>query len=194
MNRTIRSTTRTLQPPKAANDGLPVIKRFTVEEYLRFERASTAKSEFVNGQIYAMAGGTSDHARIVVNMAVRLGNQLEDGDCDVWTSDFRIAVSPTGPEFYPDLSVTCGEPQFLDDTQDCALNPVVLFEVLSKSTAKYDRETKVAWYREIPAARHIVLVSQHIIAVEHYVRLSTGVDPLAKGRPGRDSHLSWRQD
>lgn len=152
----------------------PVLRRFTVEEYLRFERASTAKSEFVNGQIYAMAGGTSDHARIVVNMAVRLQNQLEDGKCEVWTSDFRIAVSPTGPEFYPDLSVICGEPQFLDDTQDCALNPVVLFEVLSKSTAKYDRETKVAWYREIPTARHIALVSQHIIAVEHYVRLSSG--------------------
>ena len=58
-----------------------------------------------------------------MNTAVRLQNQLEDGNCEVWPSDFRIAVSPGGPEFYPDLSVIRGEPQYLDKTQDCALNP-----------------------------------------------------------------------
>ena len=149
----------------------PVLRRFTVQEYLRLERTSAARNEFIDGQIFARAGGTSEHARIVVNATVGLENQLEAGTCGVWPSDFRIAASPTGPEFYPDLSVICGEPQFLDDSRDCALNPVVLFEVLSRSTAKYDRETKAAWYREMPTVRHIVLISQYAVAVEHHFRL-----------------------
>lgn len=105
---------------------------------------------------------------------VLLQNKLKGGKCSVRSPNFRIAISAQGPHFYPDLSVICGKPQFLDESMDCALNPSVVIEVLSKSTRKYDREFKVAYYREIPALRHIVLISQFAVSVEHHFRASGG--------------------
>ena len=152
----------------------PVLRRFTPEEYLRLERASLSRNEYVDGMIYAMAGGTFEHDRIIKNIERELEPQLRRGTCETRSADFRIGVSRKGPYFYPDLSVICGEPEFLDSSRDCALNPVAVFEVLSKSTSKYDRETKVAGYREIPSIRHIVLISQYTVSVEHHFRLGNG--------------------
>ena len=152
----------------------PVLRRFTPEEYLRLERASRTKNEYVDGLIYAMAGATFSHDRIVMNATFLLQSQLRDGKCTVNSADFRIAVSQGGPYFYPDLSVICGKPKFLDDSLDCAMNPVVVVEVLSKSTRKFDRETKVERYYEVPTLRHIVLISQFAVAVEHHFRVKGG--------------------
>lgn len=152
----------------------PVLRRFTSEEYLQLERASDTRHEYLDGLIYDMAGGTLHHDSLVVNSMVLLQNQFKSGRCAVRSPNFRIAISPTGPHFYPDLSVICGKPEFLDSTMDCALNPTVVIEVLSKSTRKYDRETKVALYREIPALRHIVLISQFAVLVERHFRTPAG--------------------
>src|SRR5882724_9560987 len=152
----------------------PVLRRFTHEEYLRLERASQTKNEYIDGLIYSMAGGTVHHDRVLMNTLFLLQSHLRGGKCEVRSADFRIATSSEGPYFYPDLSVFCGKLQFLDSSLDCGLNPSVVVEVLSKSTKKYDRETKVVLYREIPALRHIVLISQVAVAVEHHFRMSSG--------------------
>ena len=152
----------------------PVLRRFTPEEYLRLERASATRNEYIDGQIYAMAGGTMEHDTIVKNIDRALAPQLEGGPCDTWTGNFRIAVSKSGPYYYPDLSVICGEPELLDRSRDCALNPVAVFEVSSKSTRKFDRDTKVVRYQEISTIRHIVLISQYSVAVEHHFRRPRG--------------------
>jgi len=103
-----------------------------------------------------------------------LQTQLSGGNCRTHSADLRIAVSKRGPFFYPDLSVICGEPALTDKTRDCALNPTVVIEVLSKSTRKYDREVKVARYTEIPTLRHTVLISQQAIFIEHHFRTPDG--------------------
>ena len=148
----------------------PVLRRFTHDEYLELERASDTRSEYVDGQIYAMAGGTYQHDTLVANTIFLLQSQLKGGSCKVHTSSFRIAVSRQGPAFYPDVSMICGKPEFLDGTQDCALNPTVLIEVLSKSTRKYDSLTKLPLYQQIPVIRDILLISQFGVSVEHHFR------------------------
>jgi Uma2 family endonuclease len=152
----------------------PILRRFTPEEYLALERASETRNEYVDGLIYAMAGGTYKHDRLSVKLMMMLQNQFGDGNCNVCSANFRIAVSKRGPFFYPDLSVICGEPEFLDESMDCALNPSAVIEVLSKSTRKYDRETKVAHYCKIPSLRHVVLISQFTVSVEHHFRARGG--------------------
>ena len=152
----------------------PVLRRFTSDEYLRLERASDTRHEFFDGLIYAMAGGTRTHDRVVMNASFLLQRQLRGGNCDVLSGNFRIAISAQGPQFYPDLSVICGQAHYLDSTTDCALNPSLVLEVLSKSTRRYDREVKVAQYKEIPAMLHIVLISQFTVDVEHHFRKAGG--------------------
>lgn len=152
----------------------PVQRKFTFQEYLKLERAALTKSEYVDGEIFAMAGGTAEHDSINVNLLVLLQNQLKGGRCRARSADLRVAVSKQGPSFYPDVSVICGDPQFLDGRRDCVLNPAVVIEVQSRSTRRYDRETKVVRYQQIPSLRHIVLVSQRTVAVEHYFRMADG--------------------
>jgi len=152
----------------------PALRRFTPSEYLRLERAAELRSEYIDGQIYAMAGGTLTHDRIVMNATFLLQSQLRGGRCEVHSSELRIAVSKQGPFFYPDLSVICGEIQNLDTRQDCVLNPSLIVEVQSKSTRKYDREVKVGWYQQIPALQHILLLSQTVVFVEHHFRNPDG--------------------
>ena len=148
----------------------PALRRFTPDEYLELERISVTKNEFVDGLIYATAGGTLEHARIIRNIDRELTPQFAGRGCETWSSDLKIAISASGPFFYPDLSVICGEPHLLDQRRDCAMNPVVVFEVLSKSTVRYDRTTKVSRFKEVASMRHIVLVSQDSYMVEHSYR------------------------
>jgi Uma2 family endonuclease len=152
----------------------PVPRLFTLREYLRIERAAKSKSEFIEGQIFAMAGGSPEHSALSMNIAGLLHAPLKTTTCQVHSSDLRIAVSRQGPVFYPDISVICGPPELLDLRRDTALNPVAAFEVLSRSTHRYDRETKVGYYKQIPTLRHIVLVSQWSVDVEHHVLAADG--------------------
>jgi Uma2 family endonuclease len=132
--------------------------KMTYEEYLAFERASEQKHEFVDGEIYAMAGARFEHNQLAGNVFGLLWNALRSRGCTVNNSDQRIKT-PLGTAHYPDVSALCGDPRFSDDTRDELLNPSVVIEVLSESTEAYDRGKKFDKYATIPSLRAYLLVA-----------------------------------
>ena len=132
----------------------------TPEEYLDFERKATTKHEYVNGQMFAMSGASFAHNFITANTANQLYNQLIDSECQVVTNDMRVKAIETESYFYPDIVVVCGEPRAEDDTFDTLLNPTLIVEVLSPSTAAYDRGEKFAHYQQIVSLQAYILISQ----------------------------------
>jgi Uma2 family endonuclease len=120
--------------------------------------------------MFAMAAGTRKHNLISGNVFFQLRGQLGDRPCEVYTSDMRVRVSATGLYTYPDVSVVCGGASFADDEKDVLLNPTVLVEVLSPSTANYDRGDKAAHYRRLDSLRELVLVEQDYLVAEQYIR------------------------
>jgi len=142
----------------------------TPQEYLARERQAETKSEYLRGEVFAMSGASREHNLIVGNISRELGEQLRDRQCEVYQSDMRVKVSPTGLYTYPDVTVVCGEPEFEDAEVDTLLNPKVLVEVLSPSTADYDRGGKFTHYRRLPSLHEYVLISQDRLLVEHYLR------------------------
>ncbi|MBF0476064.1 MAG: Uma2 family endonuclease [Deltaproteobacteria bacterium] len=142
----------------------------TPEEYLALERAAEHRSEYINGQIFALAGGNRQHNQITVNIAGELNSQFRGRTCTVYVSDMRVKVSPTGLYTYPDVVAVCGEPLVEDDHLDTLLNPTVIMEVLSDSTEAYDRGGKFAHYRRLPSLKEYVIIAQDQARVEHFVR------------------------
>ncbi len=112
---------------------------YTPEEYLVSERKATLKSEYINGEIFAMSGASNAHNLITLDIGTELNIQLRERECLVYTNDMRVRTSPMGSYFYPDVVVVCGEPQFEDNVFDTLLNPTLVIEVLSPSTEAYDR-------------------------------------------------------
>ena len=150
------------------------LRRLTPDEYLEIERVAEFKSEFFAGEMFAMAGGTPQHSLIATNLAREFGNLLKGGDCAAYNADLRIKIEATGLYTYPDLSVICGPLQFDEGTNDTVINPTVLVEVLSDSTEAYDRGKKFEHYRQIPALKDYLLVSQKEPRIEHFIRQSDG--------------------
>ncbi len=148
--------------------------RLTEAEYLQMERAADFKSEFFDGEMFAMAGGTPEHSLIATNVAREFGNRLRGRPCVAYNSDLRIKVEATGLNTYPDLSIICGPLQFSEGTNDTAVNPSVLVEVLSDSTEAYDRGRKFAHYRQIPTLNEYLVVSQKEPRIERFVKQSNG--------------------
>jgi Uma2 family endonuclease len=148
----------------------------TPEEYLAAERQAERKSEYINGEILAMAGGSPNHDDIVSNLGWSLNNQLRNGDGKVHTPDFRVRVNPKGAYMYtyPDVSVVCGEPRFEDGHLDTLLNPKVIIEVLSHSTEAKDRGVKARLYRQLASLAEYLFVAQDRVHVEHYGRQPDG--------------------
>jgi Uma2 family endonuclease len=146
------------------------IPRVNEEEYLRLDRAAEYKSEFLDGEIFAMSGGSLRHSYLAIRWAGHLDSQLRGKNCYVFTSDARVRTPKTGSYLYPDVSVTCGGPQTHQNSNDILVNPQVVIEVLSPSTAGYDHGKKFERYREIPLLRDYVLVHADLAHVEHYVR------------------------
>lgn len=142
----------------------------TPQEYLERERRSDTKHEYFNGEIFAMSGGSPRHNLISANISGELRHRLRDRDCMVYSSDQRVRVNVTGLYTYPDVTVICEEPRFDDDQRDTLLNPLALFEVLSPSTADYDRGGKFKHYRGLASLREYVLISQDRPLVEHFAR------------------------
>jgi Uma2 family endonuclease len=140
------------------------------EEYLAFEREAEYKNEYFDGEIFAMVGASRKHNLIVTNMTREFSQQLKKKPCEVYSSDMRIRIPNANIYTYADLTVACGEPKFEDDHVDTLLNPDVIVEVLSKSTASYDRSHKFAYYRTIESLTDYVLVAQESVRVEHYAR------------------------
>jgi Uma2 family endonuclease len=155
--------------------------RYTVEEYLALERQSEERHEYIDGQIYAMAGESNEHADISVNLVRELSLQLKGTPCRVWTKDSKVLSGPAirayksikGLFSYPDIVVVCGEPRFLDDHRDVLLNPTVIIEVLSPSTESFDRGEKFWRYRtHLDSLTDYVQVSQALPLIEHFRRQS----------------------
>jgi Uma2 family endonuclease len=147
--------------------------RLTEEQYLQIERLAKTKSEFHDGQMFAMSGGSLNHSLIAADMIALLRSRKPAG-CRVFTSDLQIKVAATGLLTYPDCGIFCGEPQFAGDRQDVILNPVLIVEVLSPSTEAYDRGKKFESYRCIPSFREYLIVHQDSRHVEHYSRHDDG--------------------
>ncbi len=162
--------------------------RLTSSEYLAIERKATIRSEYFAGEMFAMSGASREHNLIALNLASALHDQLDDRTCEVYTADMRVRI-PSGLYTYPDVVVVCGTPKFEDDQVDTLLNPMVLVEVLSESTADYDRGTKFKHYRQIPSLREYVLVDQTAAQIEHFVRDDNGKWALTE-ITGTESSLS----
>ncbi len=144
--------------------------RITEEEYLLLERAAATKSEFVDGEIFAMSGGSLAHSALAANWIGELKTRLRGRNCQVFTSDLRVRTHRTGSYVYPDISVVCGQPQTHRNADDILINPTVVIEVLSPSTADYDLGKKFGLYREIASLRDYILVYPDSAHVEHYSR------------------------
>ena len=142
----------------------------TPEEYIATERKATFKSEYLSGEIVAMSGASNEHNLITMNTSTALYNQLADRGCRVYASDMRVGISAGVSYFYPDIAVTCDKPRFEDDVFDTLINPQVIIEVLSDSTAGYDRGEKFIRYRQLESLQEYILISQDRVHVEHYLR------------------------
>ena len=152
---------------------LPAQTYLTPQEYLTWERKQPFKNEYHNGQIVAMSGASRWHNRITVDLTVQLSNQLMESECEVFAGEMRVRTSPTVSYLYPDVIVVCGEPRFEDDTFDTLLNPIIVIEVLSPSTAAYDRGEKFESYKQLASLQEYILISQDRVRVESYCRQGT---------------------
>jgi len=148
-------------------------QRLTPDEYLAIERAADHKSEYVSGEMFAMAGATTEHVQISFNVSGALWPLLRGRDCQGLGSDMRVKVTET-TYTYPDMIVVCGEMKHVDNSFDTLTNPTVIFEVLSESTEGYDRGEKFALYRRLESLRQYVLISQDKARVEWFIRQPDG--------------------
>lgn len=143
----------------------------TPEQYEEIEERSEIRHEYYRGEMFAMSGGTEAHSLITGNLIRALGNNLEDRPCKVYTNDMRVKVNATGLYTYPDVSVVCGPAIFTQSEEKTTLlNPTVVIEVLSPSTEKYDRSTKLNHYLRVDSIREIVLVAQDEIRIDRLRR------------------------
>lgn len=149
--------------PQKQNSG-----RMTEAEYYEFERNSDIKYEFLNGEVYAMAGASYEHNQIFSATLASLFAKLRGKGCIVNPSDQKLKVMETGFIAYPDISVICGEPIFAGEEYDTITNPVLIIEILSPSTEGYDRGKKFQNYREIPTLQEYLLISQDKAHIEAY--------------------------
>ena len=152
---------------------------YTLEQYLKIEREADERSEFVDGEIYAMAGESGAHADISANLVAVIVSQLRGKKCRARTKDTKVRsgamkeIFGRGMISYPDLVIICGEPEYHDKHKDIVLNPTVIIEVLSESTENFDRSGKFMRYRNFnPTLTDYILVSQDKPLIEHYMRQS----------------------
>jgi Uma2 family endonuclease len=148
--------------------------RLTAQEYLALEREAEYKSEYYKGEVFAIAGASLRHNLIAANALATIHGQLRGGPCSAFPSDMRITIPQTPHFAYADVVVVCGQPQLDDDFKDNLVNPVVIIEVLSPSTERYDRGKKFESYQRIPSLMEYVLVSQDRPRVEQFLRQPDG--------------------
>lgn len=160
--------------------------RMTEEEYLEFERASEERHEYIDGEIFAMSGGSYEHATVSANVIHALRSALLRGRrCAVQTADMRLYIRPSRRYVYADAVVVCGPPELRGNKRDILLNPRVIVEVLSPSTEDYDRGDKFTHYKTIPSLAHYVLVAQDKKLVEVFTRQQDGSWTCVKYEAGQ---------
>lgn len=154
-------------------------------DYLALEEKSGKKHEWLDGVVYdmealGMAGGTPDHAALMMAVGIALGAQLRSKPCRIYGPDLKVRVPATGLATYPDLTVICGSLAVDPEDRNAATNPVLLVEVLSDSSEGYDRGEKFAHYRRLPSLREYVLVSQRSRRIEVFRKNAAGKWELAE--------------
>lgn len=164
-------------------------RTFTLEEYIAIEEASEVRHEFRDGQIVAMGGASPSHTFILADLVFLIRSQLKSGGCRIGSADMRVRLTPDGRYFYPDLVVVCGTPVFDDTKPQALINPRLIIEVLSDSTATYDRGDKFHDYRQVPSLTDYVLVSQDRAYIEHYQRQGESDLWLYQAAEGLDATL-----
>ena len=154
--------------------GAPIrLHRYSYQDYLAVEEISTVRHEFLDGEIYAMAGGTVRHAALSAAMLAMLHTQTH-GRCRVYSSDLRVRVMATGLASYADVAVVCGPVETDPENRDTVINPTALVEVLSPSTIDYDLGEKFEHYKQVPSLKAVIYVWQDRHQIECRVRNSDG--------------------
>src|SRR3954453_18680263 len=146
----------------------------TYAEYLALEASSNVKHEFLNGEIYAMAGGTPEHAALAAAITTLIGAQLGEGPCRAFSSDLKVRVLATGLVSYPDLTIICGAVEYDPQSRLVAVNPTLIVEVLSDSTEDWDRGEKLEHFKQIPSLPECLLVSHRTRQIELWSRNPDG--------------------
>lgn len=145
---------------------------YTEEEYLTLERQAAYRSEYYRGEIFAMAGSSSEHNLMAGNLKTYLHRPLRERGCRMYLLEMRLKVMATGLLTYPDAMIVCGQTRYADEHVDTVLNPIVIFEILSDSTEAFDRGKKFDHYRRIPTLQAYILISQERALVERFLRES----------------------
>ena len=153
----------------AATEKLP---QMTPEEYFAWEEQQLEKHEYINGQVYAMSGGTINHGRIAIRFTAMLDAHLDGGPCITGNSDIKVKIVDTNNYTYPDASVTCEERD--KKTTQYITYPCLIIEVLSDSTEAYDRGGKFRMYRQSPVLQDYLLVSSTSLEMDLYCKNDTG--------------------
>lgn len=161
----------------AVKDNFP---RFTSVEYFAWEEQQLCRHEYIDGEVYAMSGGTQNHSRIALKFAALLDDRLSNGGCRVFNSDCRVSILETTDYTYPDVSVSCDGRD--ENTTQYITYPCLIVEVLSDSTEAYDRGNKFFRYRQNPQLQDYVLVSSQEVAIDLY----------RKGNDGRWEIVNYR--
>jgi Uma2 family endonuclease len=164
-------------------------KSLTFTDYVAGEKTSSVRHDFINGQAFAMAGGTPEHAALAASITVLLGAQLRGKPCRPYSSDLRIHIPSANVGAYPGVTVVCGELQRSSEDSASVLNPTLIVEVLSDSTEAYDRGDKFSYYRLMPSLQTYVLVSQRRPALERHVRNADGSWTMTVFGPGTRATL-----
>jgi Uma2 family endonuclease len=142
------------------------------EEYLEMEVRSEDRHEYRDGEIVLMTGATPNHNRIARNLCTAMTIGLQGRSLEVFVADQRLWISEARLHTYPDIMVIAGELVLQSERKDTVINPILIIEVLSKSTQTYDRGDKFAAYRTVPGFQEYVLVDQYSQHIEHYVKIS----------------------
>ncbi len=142
----------------------------TYSEFMTFELASTEKHEWVNGEVFAMTGGSIEHARLIAAISRELGELLRGKPCVPYSSDLRVRSEVTEFSSYPDQLVICGPPRAYSGDEYSVTNPTLIVEVLSPSTEAYDRGAQSRHYRLMPSVQEVLLVSQDVRRLELFRR------------------------
>lgn len=145
-------------------------KYYTPEEYLELEEKAEYRSEYHNGEIIPMTGGTADHNTIALNFCRKFPVLIGDQQYEIYMADMRLSIPEYQRYTYPDIIIVEGKPIFETSSKTTVTNPSVIVEVLSKSTQAYDRTKKFKFYRSIPTLVEYILVDQYRYSVEKYVK------------------------
>jgi len=152
----------------------PAKKYFTIQEYLEIEESAEYKSEYYKGEIFAMAGASINHNQIAGNLYSQLHQGQEKHGCRITFSDLKLWVEENDFFAYPDLMIICDKPQFYQARTDIILNPLIIIEVLSRSTEAYDRGKKFQFYRSIASFQEYLLIDQYSVHIDQFYIDSTG--------------------